>query len=244
MIIEQNKEGTNFMEKNIIIMAKSFKHGGYCIAGIDTESNHWIRLMSDDTEKEGAVPEEDAKYVNVLDVVCADISDEVATEAQKENFRYNKETKWEKVGSITIGDVIKKYGFDDCDYLFGNTNSSLAENELDGSSLLFLEIQKPTIVVSESLKTKKKKLSLEFKYNEQEYKGFSLSDIPFYKKFKEFEFGEYKLAESCYATLSLTGRYKEDGRYYKMAAQIFCPDLNKTYDNGKEIKTDANGMII
>ena len=29
------------MKKNIIILTKSIKHGGFCVAGIDTDNGEW-----------------------------------------------------------------------------------------------------------------------------------------------------------------------------------------------------------
>lgn len=46
------------MEKDIIILTKSFEKSGYCIAGIDYETGEWIRLVSSDIFNEGAVPKE------------------------------------------------------------------------------------------------------------------------------------------------------------------------------------------
>lgn len=43
------------MEKKIIILTKSKKHSGYCVAGIDYETGEWIRLVSSDLETEGAL---------------------------------------------------------------------------------------------------------------------------------------------------------------------------------------------
>lgn len=36
------------MKKDIIVLTCSAKHGGYCVAGIDTETNEWIRLVASD----------------------------------------------------------------------------------------------------------------------------------------------------------------------------------------------------
>lgn len=41
------------MEKKIIILTKSKKHSGYCVAGIDYETGEWIRLVSSDSETGG-----------------------------------------------------------------------------------------------------------------------------------------------------------------------------------------------
>ena len=52
------------MEKTIIILTKSKKHSGYCVAGIDYKTGEWIRLVSSDIETEGAVPMKDLLFSN------------------------------------------------------------------------------------------------------------------------------------------------------------------------------------
>lgn len=51
------------MKKNIIILTKSIKHGGFCVAGIDTDNGEWIRLISSDANSEHAVPYQDMEMI-------------------------------------------------------------------------------------------------------------------------------------------------------------------------------------
>lgn len=62
------------MEKEIIILAKSSKHGEYCIAGVDSKSGEWIRPVSDNITNEGSIPLQDITYedgtqIQILDQV-------------------------------------------------------------------------------------------------------------------------------------------------------------------------------
>lgn len=82
------------MSKEIVILAKSFKRGGYCIAGIDTTTGEWIRPISNDISNEGAVPVADIIYtdgnqVEILDIVEIEISSHKPTESQPENYIYD-----------------------------------------------------------------------------------------------------------------------------------------------------------
>ena len=91
------------MEKKIIILAKSVKHSGYCVAGIDYETGEWIRLVSKDEETEYAVPQKDlvctdGKDIEVYDIVVCSILKNCGTEVQPENYLYDENVKWQKVG--------------------------------------------------------------------------------------------------------------------------------------------------
>ena len=43
------------MKNEVIILTKSIKRGGYCVAGIDANTGEWIRIVSDDEYTEHAV---------------------------------------------------------------------------------------------------------------------------------------------------------------------------------------------
>lgn len=213
------------MLREIIIMAKSFKHYNFCIAGIDNQTGEWIRLVSSNEELEGAVLVEDATYndgvqAEVLDVVRVDVLNRAPTRAQCENYLYNSEYAWKKIGHVSFQEVLDRFGLSRCDKVFVNNNKFLNEDELDGTSLLLLKVDNPKVVVKTF--PNKKSVSLIFNYNGMRYAFFSISDIPVYKRFKVAEDGTYEaFGDSCYVLFSLTGRFSEDGKYYKMAANFF-----------------------
>lgn len=62
------------MKKNIIILTKSDKRAGYCVAGIDEMTGEWIRIVSSNEATEHAVPLEDmvcdnGELIDIYDVV-------------------------------------------------------------------------------------------------------------------------------------------------------------------------------
>ena len=137
------------MKKTIVIMCKSVKHyPNYCIAGIDTTTGEWIRPISNNVDVEGAVLVRDATYqdgneVKIFDVVEIEMIEHCPNTAQKENYLYDSECYWEKVGQSSLQEVINFRGFDSNSYIFKNTNSSLTDNEIDGTSLMLVQIQTP-----------------------------------------------------------------------------------------------------
>ena len=51
------------MEKEILILTKSCKNGGYCVAGIDLETKKSVRLVSDDQGTQGALSKDDLRLL-------------------------------------------------------------------------------------------------------------------------------------------------------------------------------------
>jgi hypothetical protein len=213
------------MEKEIIVLAKSYKHSpNYCIAGIDINTGEWIRPISENLFTERAVPPADILYedgneLNLLDVVRIKFKKPMPTLAQPENYLYDSRHRWVKLCNGSLEEIIKKRGFDYSDKVFSNSYNSLTENELPNGSLLLLKIQQPIIHVEELYSRKRVRLS--FYYNGISYKWFAVSDIELEKAFIHRKCGNYPLANECIAVFSLTEKYERNGKYYKMAAQLF-----------------------
>lgn len=212
------------MKKQIIIMAKSVKHyPHYCIAGIDLDTHKWIRPISSNTITEGAVPREHIIYENgreveVLDVVEIEFTNPAETKAQQENYAYNEDIPWRKVGEMSLEELLDNYEVDTPEFVFENTEKSLDNWDITGTSLLLLEIDNPCVVVKTF--PNRKKVNLNFTYNNRDYNYIQVGDRNLYNQFINSNDGYYKLGSKMFAVFSLTGEYT-DGRYYKMLAQLF-----------------------
>jgi len=211
------------MKKNIIILTKSIKHGGFCVAGIDAENGQWIRLVSRDEETEGAVPKymlqySDGKDLAVYDIISVELIRAVPTVVQPENWLYDENYSWKKIGFSNLESVIKLHGFDTPEYVFENTEVSLPENwAFDGkSSLLLLKIPISYILVK-TFDNGDKKVSLNFEYNKNKYQYMSISQKEIRDRFKID--GRHSTG-SEYIVFSLTDKYYVNGKYYKVIAQI------------------------
>lgn len=212
------------MKKTIIIMCKSIKHyPNYCIAGIDTTTKEWIRPISNNDDVEGAVLVKDATYqdgneVEIFDIVEIEMIKACPTNAQKENYLYNDKVKWKKVGESSLQEVINFRGFDNYNYIFNNTNPSLIDNELDGTSLMLVQIQRPEICIKTF---ERKKIQLNFTYKNEDYKYIKIGDLSILNSYVNNSDGYYQLNQPTIAVFSLTGKYNYNEKYYKMLAQLF-----------------------
>lgn len=210
------------MEKNIIILTKSFKHGGYCIAGIDYETGEWIRLVSSNISTERAVPEEQLKLDNgkeldIYDIICVDITEYVGTNIQPENYLYNEQQEWEYMGQSCLEEVIEKHGYDRPEFVFSNTDRRLGEDTVfNGSpSLLLLNIQRGELFIKTF---ESQKVQTNFWYNNREYQYIKVTQIDLKDFFRGKNDGRYPLPSHS-IVFSLTDKYV-DNRYYKVVAQF------------------------
>lgn len=212
------------MYKEIIILAKSTKRGDFCIAGVDVVTGEWIRPISSNSATEGAVPAKDIVYedgteVEILDKVRIRFSSQNPTKSQPENYVYDDKCYWENTGKSTIAEVIGFRGYDSVEHVFYNNGKSVTDAQLKGGpSLLLLEVESPQIVVKTF---ENKKVTLDFRYNQEQYSYFALSDINFKQKYIGCSDGRYTISDSLNVVFSLTDRYT-DNKYYKMVAQVFC----------------------
>ena len=210
--------------RDIIIMAKSNKHSNYCIAGIDINNREWVRPVSSLTHIERAVPREDIVYENgeeaqLLDVVRINFIEALPTDAQTENLLYDDTIYWKKIDSWSLDDLLRFIMPQNLDYIFVNAQKALYEHELTGKSLAFVRIDNPRICVKNF--DNRKKATLLFEYKGNEYKFIAISDPCVLKEYLEKPEGVYRIGASSYAVFSLTNKYQQDGKYYKMLATLF-----------------------
>ncbi len=211
------------MEKTIIILTKSKKHSGYCVAGIDYETGEWIRLISSDKETEGAVPREDLAFSNgqfleVYDIISCELVRLCGTEVQPENWLYDENVKWKKIGKSNLDEILEIHDFDSMDYIFENEDIKLsADWKFEGNpSLCLVKIRDASIWVKTF---EEKKISLNFTYNNVQYRYMGISQIDLLDYYRNKADGSYPLG-TVFAVFSLTDRYYWNGKYYKVVAQI------------------------
>jgi hypothetical protein len=215
--------------RKLIILAASAKFNNYCVAGVDVETGKWIRPISEKPELEDAVPIDDLKYpdgsrVELLDIAEIKFSDRAAKNPiQPENFFYNEKYYWQKVGRVTLQEVIDLRGFDNRDKIFyNNERSILGANVIKFSereSLLLLPVENLSVSIEEV--EDHKKFFADFNYQGKKFYRFSVGDIAVRKKFTDNRAGKYFFKDNAVVTFSLTNPYKKNAECYKMLAQIF-----------------------
>lgn len=214
------------MNKEIIVLAKSLKHGQFCIAGVDTATGEWVRPVSSNTSNEGAVPITDIIYpngeeVHMLDKVMIKTTLHRPTISQPENYVYDSKEKWIKTGTSSLKDVILFRGYDEVDKVFYNVNRDVAEIELSGQASLLLLNVKNSHVLIKTFEDGNRKFQLNFEYKSIGYKYFTISDKFVLSCLANKPDGKYFDRDELSVVFSLTDKYEKTGKYYKMVAQIF-----------------------
>lgn len=117
----------------IVCLANSYKRGGRCIAGIDLDTNHWVRPIGDGPE--GAVEDErliermEPEILDVLDVPIGPVADDLG--CQPEN-RVIQPGRWKKVGRMSI-DEIRRFIEVKSRFLLHNQDRKVALSEFSTS---------------------------------------------------------------------------------------------------------------
>ena len=99
------------MEKKVIILTKSNKNGGYCVAGIDVNTGEFIRLVSEDNDSHYALSNSDLiyddekTYVEPMDIVIVQLKGKQNSWYQPENYIINDEYYFLKVGTASENEV-------------------------------------------------------------------------------------------------------------------------------------------
>lgn len=213
------------MYKDIIVLARSIKKGGYCVAGVDAKTGEWIRPISNNPLDEGTVPLNDITYkdgtrVDIFDIVRIKLIAHKPTRSQPENFIYDDRVGWLKQGHSSLEEVVGFRGYDVPDKIFYNTDKSLGEEEVSGQpSLLLVDVKNSYINIKSF--PGRTLVELNFEYNDENYRYIKISDERIYRQYINQNDGKYKYRGNLSVVFSLTDKFVNTGRFYKMAAQLF-----------------------
>lgn len=210
------------MKKEIIILTKSDKRAGYCVAGIDRKTGEWVRVISSNETTEHAVPRADlicegGKEIDIYDIVEIEFIKSMPTNVQPENYLYNENVQWKKKGKSNLEEVLKIHGYDNVNYVFGSVQNRLEQKEiyLAKSSLLLLNVDNSRYNVK--CFPERTILQMNFSYKKEEYSFFRITQKDLKQKYSTKAEGWYPTGTDTFV-FSLTDKYK-DGRYYKVVAQ-------------------------
>lgn len=209
------------MKKEVAILTKSSKFGGYCVAGVDRNTGEWIRFVSNDIRTHGALSRSDIAYKDrsickPLDVVLVEVEEAVPSAHQPENYLIDSDKYWEKTGECTLSDVLNVHPAEVRPYLYGNPKPFLDGEEIDdiGYSLTLVRVSSLTINQTTNI-FDKPKTKASFFYNGKWYNNMSVTDPDFYSVPNGTRF-------SCaYLVISLPDTPFPENCYYKFVAQIY-----------------------
>lgn len=175
------------MRKKVILLTKSLKNGGYCVAGIDYYTGQWIRLVSGNQETKGALEKCGVPY-KPLDIVIVDNITPMPIQYQPENYLIEEPYgiegfyAWKKIGEYDINKLVERYANNTNRYILYNNNVHFCKEEVAGveHSLEFVEITQVVIYTIFNEVTQKNKTKANFIYNGTSYNGMSVTDPDYY----------------------------------------------------------------
>jgi hypothetical protein len=204
-----------------VILTKSSKNGGYCVAGIDTNTGDWVRFVSCDQASHGALTyahlvDRNGELIVPFDVVIVPIEGTAPLAIQPENVLIDETRAWEKIGVMTIDEVLQLHGLEHPLNLLGNEYSYITEPRVRtvGYSLTIVQVKDLCITHPQPYKTK-----ATFFYGLERYEGIAVTDRDYYNA------PDGLSIEKAYLVMSLPDAPIEgtgNNKYYKFIAKIIA----------------------
>lgn len=211
------------MTKDVVILTKSTKRGGYCVAGLDAGSGEWVRLVSPEVWSHGALTDEnmtctDGSCCGPLDLVRVQIQRAEPLPRQPENMLIDVKKKFEKRGAWDLQSVLRLHPGENPETVYGNTEHFLTEELISSVDRSLLLIHTDWIRIRQWLgDAGKTKTKANFRFKGQWYNNISVTDPEFYQVEDQTTY------TSAYLVISLPDVPFDNGQYYKFIAKIFIP---------------------
>lgn len=208
------------MIKQICILTKSYKNGGYCVAGIDLNTKNWVRLVSSEDSK-NEIPcyymNKKDNDIDVLDVIEVNLLKNIVNGCQRENYLIDIGIPLKTIGKMSIEEVVSLKGYDCPDLIFGNKGKALPANEaaLFNYSIILVQVTDINFFMERSLLNGEwLKKEINFTYKNNQY-TLVVTD----PKYKKTEYNN-KYFESASIVVSIPAD-EYNGWHHKFVASIF-----------------------
>lgn len=220
------------MDKLILCLANSYKHGGRCIAGIEVSLQEgqlsinkssygipiWIRPVSN--RAAGEVPLSDAIGIKVLSVVKIVNACYAGSGSHSEDYYY---AKLQLLDTLNPSDeFLKKYTDTWHNCIFGNKGRALTPDAFQNGdySLMLIRTEGSEIYLDTRYTPKPR---IKFNYNGNEY-DFPITDPEYLNRLRLDD----SLYRSGYGVLYIVASLGviHDGWHSKLAATIIIPSVN------------------
>lgn len=205
------------MKKSFVLITRSYKYGGYCVAGFDLKTKGWIRLVSSAEPTNNEIPKSFFERFDALDILEVEVTGEAPYSCQTENFLLDYTVTPRRIGKLSFYELLSTAFVSSSPTIFGNFLAELSEEEIarQRRSLGLFEVQ--SLFFDFRLGDDGKwRYRCKFMYRGRQYSGISLTD-PVYRK--DSFAGE--TIEHALLAVSLPAIPYSNGKYYKFIAKIF-----------------------
>ncbi len=205
------------MKKSFVLITRSYKYGGYCVAGFDLETKGWIHLVSSAEPTGSEIPKPFFEPFDDLDILEVETKGKVPCGCQTENFLLDLSVPPRKAGKFSFYELLSPAYVLSTPFLLGNGSSGLSEEEIkrQHTSLGLYAVE--NLLFDFYLGDDgKKHYRCKFRYMGRGYSEISVID-PIYRK---DGFQGQTIAHALLA-VSLPAVPYQTGKYYKFIAKIF-----------------------
>lgn len=221
------------MTRELILLATSKKYGKYCVAGIDTASGQWLRLVTTDSDAHYAIDAQDlvmdsGEMAQKLDVVRLETVDRAITYFQTENYVIRKNAPWHKVGTASIRDVTAIHPTNREEFIFYDTTRRLSRQFFTGlsfdriHSLLLISPEEAQVEIRDQ--DEKRRVLLHLTYRGRRHEPLPVTDFDFLALCGALAPGLYPMRKKGIMLCSVGECYEKDQFHYKLVAGIMLED--------------------
>lgn len=223
------------MKKQVCILTKSYKNGGYCVAGIDIETNSWIRLVDSEDVRSDEIKKHQMftkkREINCFDVIEVEVVKHIPHKCQIENYLVDSRTQFKIIDTFDLEKVINLIKIDKDNFFIANREEALDEAEVDAvEKSLFVYLVENLIIeatATEYFQEIRYRYKCSFIYKGHQYNNISLTD-PCYR---DVEKNQLKLSQ-CLIIASLPCIPYKNQYFYKFIAKIIPVEKSKFVNEG------------
>ena len=206
-------------ELQLIILTKSSKFSGYCVAGIEVNTGAWYRLVTTDENSYGAVGRENLQYEDgrecqLLDEVIVPIDEKCRDDIQPENVLLNTSYYLTFVRKVTLAEVLEIHTPEVHNSILGNQYPYITSYKIGMLDHSLELIKAGNIRAYQTTNNSgEPKTKADFYYYDVLYQGMSVTDYRYYGAANTVLYNE------AYLVISIGTPY--NGRHYKFISAIY-----------------------
>ncbi|MBQ7784820.1 MAG: hypothetical protein IJ381_01540 [Clostridia bacterium] len=205
----------------LIVLTCSAKYGGYCVAGIETQSGQFCRLISTDESRHGALNANHLcvnarNRIELLDRILVRNAEHLPGPIQNENYLVESRMPLQFIAKESIDTAMRIHPPENRESVFLG-NSHLMRDGVDsiGHSLELLYVTQ--LRIYSLISWGKTKTKADFVYNGKRYQGFSVTD----QRYFDQKGSGIMIDEACVVFSIADDEWARENGYYKYLAAIY-----------------------
>jgi len=199
----------------VVIMTKSIKYGGLCVAGFDCMSGNWIRLVNEQSITKRNFVYNDKSTINILDKIAIKVLGSAATNIHTEDINIDLTEPIIKISSLSLSQALDIHNLENHQYVLGNNRHAIYNDpSFIGHSLEIVKVNNAILYEVEGPKGEKAKL--DFVYNGTYYEKLSITDPEYFGMQNGTKLGEIIIVVSI-----PDDDWSKNNGYFKFVAKIF-----------------------